>query len=53
MERRTLLRNLVSSVVAVPLLSAFGSANTLVEADDENYMRRAIRLAGGLESFGR
>lgn len=46
MERRTLLRNLVSSVVAVPVLSAFGSANTLVEADDENYMRRAIRLAG-------
>jgi tRNA(Arg) A34 adenosine deaminase TadA len=46
MERRTLLRNLVSSVVAVPVLRAFETRAIAIEADDENYMRRAIRLAG-------
>ncbi|HEU4934000.1 MAG TPA: nucleoside deaminase [Pyrinomonadaceae bacterium] len=49
MKRRTLLRNLVSSVVAVPMLrTTFGYTNvgTLVEPNDELHMRRAIRLGG-------
>jgi tRNA(adenine34) deaminase len=49
MKRRTLLRNLFSSLVTVPMLRpTFGYANvgTLVEPDDESHMRRAIRLAG-------
>ena len=48
MERRTLLQNLFSSVVALPVLGAYerslGHAHS--EPDDEQYMRRAIRLAG-------
>ena len=51
MERRTLLRNLVSSMVAVPVLGAFNTkigANTLVEPGDEQYMKKAIRLAGNV-----
>ncbi|HEU4837030.1 MAG TPA: nucleoside deaminase [Pyrinomonadaceae bacterium] len=52
MERRTLLRNLISSVVAVPMLRAFETrANAVVEADDETYMRRAIRLAGNNRKY--
>src|SRR5215204_1119167 len=54
MERRTLLRNLFSSVVAVPMLGAFGTeiiANTVVEPDDEDYMRRAIRAAGNVPKY--
>jgi tRNA(adenine34) deaminase len=49
MKRRTLLRNLVSTVVAVPMLrTTFGYTKfgTLVESDDESHMRKAIRLAG-------
>jgi tRNA(Arg) A34 adenosine deaminase TadA len=52
MERRTLLRSLLSSVVAAPLLGSYaatrveaGTANGLVEPDDARYMQRAIRLA--------
>jgi tRNA(Arg) A34 adenosine deaminase TadA len=46
MERRTLLRNLVSSVVAVPVLGAFGTGVMAgAVPEDENHMRRAIRLA--------
>lgn len=46
MERRTLLRNLASSLVALPMLRAV-EAKTLpfTDAADERYMRRAIRLA--------
>lgn len=52
MKRRTLIRNLLSSVAAVPMLAVYettfaGShSNTLAEPDDEQNMRRAIRLAG-------
>lgn len=58
MKRRTLLHNLFSSIVAVPLLGTngtherisfgkdgFRTRNTLVEPEDEHYVRRAIRLA--------
>ena len=46
MERRILLRNLISSLVAVPIL--FEARSVLGEAEpaDEVHMRRAIRLAG-------
>jgi tRNA(Arg) A34 adenosine deaminase TadA len=52
MKRRTLLRNLFSSLVAAPMLfevrNAFGESNvqTLVEPVDESHMQKAIRLAG-------
>lgn len=50
MKRRTLLRNLFSSVVALPVLrslEAHGSfSESLVDAADETHMRSAIRLAG-------
>lgn len=51
MKRRTLIRNLFSSVVAVPMLfearSALGESGfrTFIEPDDELHMRRATRLA--------
>lgn len=54
MERRTLLRNLLSSIVAVPVLGALQtktSATTLVEPADEQYMQRAIRLAGNVPKY--
>lgn len=53
MKRRTLLHNLIASIVAAPIAGvaakafeaeAFRTRNTLLE--DERYMRRAIRLAG-------
>ena len=50
MKRRTLIRNLVSSLVAVPMLfetrSILADSRLLVEAEDEAHMRRAIGLAG-------
>lgn len=47
MKRRTLLRSLVSTIVAAPVLGAFGTkaVSTLVEPEDERYMKRAISLA--------
>lgn len=48
MKRRTLLRGLVSTMVAVPMIdafSAFDAKAALVEPDDERYMKRAISLA--------
>ena len=45
MERRALLRNLLSTVV-IGVVDTKIIANALVEPDDESYMRRAIRLAG-------
>lgn len=67
MRRRTLLHNLFSSIALVPILGAFetklvkaGSSfghenfrtrNTLIEPDDENHMRRAIRLAGSVPKY--
>ena len=61
MKRRTLLHNLVSSIAVVPLLGSqaktagafnsfdrkdFPTRQPLVQPADEQYMRRAIRLAG-------
>jgi len=46
MERRTLLHNLLSSVVALPVLGAYNDLRARVEPEDEQYMRRAIRLGG-------
>jgi tRNA(adenine34) deaminase len=50
MKRRTLLRNLISSVVAAPMIGLYetavaGTHGSLVEPDDERHMRRAIYLA--------
>ena len=47
MKRRTLLQNLFSSVLVVPVLGAYEKAfgHGMAEADDERYMRRAIQLA--------
>src|SRR5687768_13067922 len=47
MERRTLLRNLFSSIVAVPVFGAFELKASATPAD-ENYMKQAIRLAGNV-----
>jgi tRNA(Arg) A34 adenosine deaminase TadA len=49
MERRTLLRNLVSSVVAIPVTKIIAKA--VVEPDDELHMRRAIRLAANNRKY--
>jgi tRNA(adenine34) deaminase len=55
MERRTLLRSLLSSIVATPVLATYATIRvttaTLVAPDDENYMKRAIRLAGNNPKF--
>jgi len=59
MERRTLLRNLFSSVVAGQILSGYeatlvkGSQTTtgVLEPKDEEYLRRAIRLAGNVPKY--
>ena len=57
MERRTLLRNLFSSMVMAPVVGSYateiiGSPDaSIVEADDERYMKRAIRLAGNVPKF--
>jgi len=45
MERRTLLRNLVSTVV-IGAVERKIIASAVVEPDDESNMRRAIKLAG-------
>ena len=45
MERRALLRNLLSTVV-IGVVDTKIIANALAEPEDESYMRRAIRLAG-------
>lgn len=53
MERRTMLRNLFSSVVLAPMLGGYATSApaSIVEADDERYMKRAIRLAGNVPKF--
>jgi len=51
MKRRTLLQNLFSSVVAAPMLSAFDTRITLVDAGDERQMKRAIQLAGNVPKY--
>ena len=53
MKRRTMLHNLFSSLVALPVLAetSRGSFNTLVEPNDEQHMRRAIRLAGNMPKY--
>ncbi len=58
MKRRTLLKTLISSVVAMPMLGTktfgfehFATTRTLAEPDDESYMRRAMRLAGNVPKY--
>jgi tRNA(Arg) A34 adenosine deaminase TadA len=61
MKRRTLLHNLFSSIVAVPIagvyatntfgLERFLTLNTFVEAGDELHMKRAIALAGNVPKY--
>ena len=59
MQRRTLLRNLFSSVVVAQILGGYeanivkGSQTTtaLLEPKDEEYLRRAIRLAGNVPKY--
>ena len=48
MKRRTLLRQLLPSILAAPMLARIveaQTAGTLLQPDDERHMRRAIRLA--------
>lgn len=51
MERRTLLRNLVSSLVAVPMLFETRSVFCESEPADEAHMRTAIRLAENVPKY--
>jgi tRNA(adenine34) deaminase len=51
MQRRTMLRNLFSSVMALPMLSAYAMERSLVAPEDEEYMKRAIRLAGNVPKY--
>ena len=58
MKRRTLLRNLFSTVVAAPMLGTFGieargslGFRTPVEPADEPFMRKAIRSAGNVPKY--
>ena len=51
MKRRTLVHNLVSAIVALPIAQSRMSAAVLdprpiAQPDDERYMRRAMQLAG-------
>ncbi|HET6974952.1 MAG TPA: nucleoside deaminase [Pyrinomonadaceae bacterium] len=47
MKRRTLLRNLVPTVLALPILRTLEAHGSfIIDASDEGHMRRAIRLAG-------
>jgi len=50
MERRALLRNLLSTVV-IGVVDTKIIAKALVKPDDESYMRRAIRLAGNNRKY--
>ena len=50
MERRALLRNLLSTVV-IGVVDTKIIAKALIEPDDESYMRRAIRLAGNNRKY--
>lgn len=61
MERRTLLHNLFSSMVAVPALGrdwtkindvdVLRTPGAIVDAEDERYMRRAIRVARNVPKY--
>ena len=61
MKRRTLLRNLFSSMAALPIIGAYETIaigherlripNALVKPDDETYMKRAILMAGNNPKF--
>src|SRR5436190_5409766 len=59
MKRRTLLRNLFSSVVATQIFGSYeakivrGSepSGALLEPGDDEYMKRAIRLAGNVPKY--
>ncbi len=56
MKRRTLLYNLLTSIVVAPVAHAYarstlGSFHSLATPDDEQYMRRAIRLASNVPKY--
>ena len=57
MKRRTLLQNLFSTIVAAPVIEALGKKavsgfpTRVVEAEDEDYMRRAIRVAANVPKY--
>src|SRR5689334_15971059 len=51
MKRRTLLYNLISSVVVAPVATRAVLGYSVVEPDDEQYMRRAIRLAANNRKY--
>lgn len=54
MKRRTLLRNLASSIAAAPVLRAYEAAaftTPVLQPNDELYMRRAIRMAGNVPKY--
>ena len=62
MRRRTLLQSLFSSAVVMPMLGGyttkmiesrktFKDSSKFAEADDEHYMRQAIRLAGNVPKY--
>ena len=55
MKRRTLLCNLMSSVVVAPVAHAYATktilGNAIIEPDDEQYMRRAIRLTANNQKY--
>ena len=59
MKRRTLLYNLLSSIVVAPVAHTYATKTifghesliTFATPDDEQYMRRAIRLAGNVPKY--
>jgi tRNA(Arg) A34 adenosine deaminase TadA len=51
MKRRTLLHNLFASMVAVPVMGAYGRALDHAEPEDERHLRRAIQLAGNVPKY--
>jgi tRNA(adenine34) deaminase len=54
MQRRTMLQNLFSSVVALPVLGAYATAisgSSLAKPEDEQYMKQAIRLAVNVPKY--
>lgn len=51
MERRTLLRNLLTSVVVIGAVDKKIIANAVVEPEDESHMRRAIQLAANNRKY--
>src|SRR4051795_6393339 len=52
MKRRTLLSNLLTSIVVAPMAHVYArTARSLPTPDDEQYLRQAIRLAANVPKF--